>query len=346
MNRRLAALPYAHWYAAASLRPRMPLATKLDQELPLPDMAGWTVRWPEKYAFPPIAKRLDPLRAALGRFARVTTYDSAKTYTWHRLGGFPVNEESLDRLGLPGHPKNSHDLRGEVIMTAPPGGICQTVAVDVSDYPFVSRHVLDTTDLYFKCSPAPDLGDPKVLPLGFFPANANMLAVARWLEDRWPARRRIGVFGRFGKWTDAQPYRAELVERMRVSDLPFVGGFGEFRPYPAYLHELRQAHLALEAPGQAAVSYRFVEAMALGAIVVARPPKIGLPEPLVPGTHYLPLAENGGDVVKVCHDALKCFSEDRWIEMRIAAARYFNRNFSAESMARRILRAATEDRTP
>ena len=131
------------------------------------------------------------------------------------------------------------------------------------------------------------------------------------------------------------------MERLLKSDLPLRNGFTPLVPYAAYLQELRQSCLCLELPGQAEISERLVEAMALGAVVVARPSRMQLPEPLIPGQHYLPLAEDGSDVVDVCAEALCDPRELRCIAQE--AGRYFDLNFSAESMARRILRAAATE---
>jgi hypothetical protein len=328
-------LKYAHWYALGAVTP-MPLETDLEEALPAADTRGWVIRWPNRYAWEHTHKRLDPIRAELARFAKVEEYDFFPD--WHVKGGFPLDVGDLDCIRVQGYPKNAHDLRGEIIRLTAGGGDF-SFAVDLSDYPLVSSQVRDDTDLTFKfCCPQDH--HPRIVPIGYLPSNSGMLAVARRRQRLRAAPRDIGVYGRFGSWTDASNFRIELVEQMARSGLNFVGSFGKLVPYPAYLQELRRSRICLDAPGQGPISYRLAEAMALGAVVVCRGPMVAFPEPLVPHTHYVPMRYDGSDVVEQCRYVLD--DPARQDEIANLAAAYYDRNFTAAAIARRMLRHMAE----
>jgi hypothetical protein len=333
--RGLRRIPYLHWYACETLL-RMPLVVCLERELPIPETRGWTVRWPARYSWHRNHTRLNPIRESLQRFVRIEPYEpEAEGFDWHAKGGFPVDAALLDRIGSPGFPKDPNDLRGEIIFVEV-AGKRSSFALDYSDYMLISPQIREQTDLIFKCIISADENDPKIIPMGYFPANPRLLAVARRFELRRPAFRKFDLYGRFGSWTDTRDFREALVQRVARSSLEFAGGFGGLRPYAAYLQELRHSRMCLDAPGQAPISFRFAEGMALGAVVVARAPKIKLPSPLVPYVHYLPMREDGADVVDVCCSALR--RPAMLDEIVRSAARYFDLNFTAEAIARRLLR--------
>jgi glycosyltransferase involved in cell wall biosynthesis len=78
--------------------------------------------------------------------------------------------------------------------------------------------------------------------------------------------------------------------------------------------------------------------MALGAVIVSPPPACAFPEALEDGVHYVAAKEDGSDIVEVCRELLK----DQEQTKRIAGngMKFFDRNFSPQSIARRILRHA------
>ena len=275
-SRGLQRVPYLHWYAWKAVI-RMPVVTCLERELPIPETRGWTIRWPARYSWHRNHTRLNPILEALKRFAKIEPYEpQVEGFDWHAQGGFPVDPALLDRIGSPGFPKDPNDLRGEIILVEV-AGKRSSFALDYSDYMLISPRIREETDLIFKCILSPEEDDPKIIPMGYFPANPRLLAVARRLEFRRPASRKFDVFGRFGSWTDTRDFRETLVQRMERSSLAFAGGFGGLRPYAPYLQELRHSRMCLDAPGQAPISFRLAEGMALGAVVVAREPKIKLP---------------------------------------------------------------------
>ncbi len=78
--------------------------------------------------------------------------------------------------------------------------------------------------------------------------------------------------------------------------------------------------------------------MALGAIAVSIKPNCVFPEELIEGLHYVGIDEDGSDVVDVCDALLR--DGERMIRIIEQGMLYFDRNFSPQSMARRILRGA------
>ena len=112
------------------------------------------------------------------------------------------------------------------------------------------------------------------------------------------------------------------------------------RIYAAYLKEMMSAKIALHLPGQGPVSYRLVEAMALGAVVVSTKIACAFPEELIQGVHYVACEDDGSNVVEVCRMLLRSDETRQRIAER--AMIFFDRNFSTEARVRRILRAAFE----
>jgi glycosyltransferase involved in cell wall biosynthesis len=236
------------------------------------------------------------------------------------------------------NPKGPNDIRGE-LFEVHVGKTVVRCAYDYSDYPLVSEDILAQVDIYFKKSVSPQVNLPKVVSLGFYAKNPRLLARARSIYLKRRPDKRFGVYGRFGSWTDSQPYRRTLVNRLRNSAVDFTGGFGTVI-YPAYLRELMQSKIAVDVPGQAPASPRLVEAMALGALVVCAKPACVFPEQIIDGVHYVSFKEDISNVVEICH-ALLADDERR---QRIAqdAMLFFDRNFSPESMARRVIARAVE----
>jgi len=312
----------------------IPLCSDLDECLPLPDLTGVRILWPNRYSWPRGSVFLDVLKNALRRLVRVkSTSISAADSHWHDRGGFPVPWHAAPKVGTVGNPRDPNDIRGEIFEVWR-GSHSVRCAYDYSDYPLVSTEILNTVDAYFKFLPSGDF-PRKVLASGYFAPRPRLLAKARTevLETR--IEKDIDVYGRFGAWTDSQKQRERLVRTVRESSLRFLGGFDTI-VFPAYLKELMRSRIALDARGQGPVTYRLPEAMALGAVVVSAPPACIFPESLGDGTHYVASRQDYGDVVELCTDLLN--DEERMNAIRNNAMGFFDRNFSPQSAARRIIR--------
>jgi hypothetical protein len=321
------------WYL---FRPaEIPLQTDLDLCLPLPDLTNVKILWPKRYSWSYAPLYLDMIKQALASLVPVEICDvSPADAEWHRLGGFPVPAEEVHRVGTPHNPKGQNDVRGEVFAVQQ-GDRTIRCAYDYSDYVIVSTGMLDRVDRYFKCTVPPGALPRNVFGVGYFPSRPRVLAKARAMVLQRLPKKNIGVYVRFGTWTDSQGIRETLVARMQASPLPFSGGFGTI-VFPAYLKELMRAKIALDAPGQAPITCRLPEAMALGAVVVSARPACVFPEPLQDGVHFVATQDDGSDVVEVCRELLK--DEARMARIANNAMGYFDRNFSPQSVARRILR--------
>jgi len=277
---------------------------------------------------------LDQVKSALSAYVPIEQHSGTnRDRVWRAAGGFPVPQAEYDLIGMPGHPKGPYDIRGEVFEVYQGGKVVQC-AYDYSDYPVISTDIATQVDYYFKCIVPPTPVPRNVISIGYFARNPRLLAKARALVLRGIVPKDIGVYGRFGTWTGSQAFRASLVERLRESSLPFVGGFGT-HVYAAYMKDLLRAKIAIEVPGQAPITYRLPEAMALGAVVVARAPACVFPEPLVDGVHYVAMNEDASNVVEICEALLNDDEQRR--QIADSAMEYFDRNFSPQSRARRIL---------
>jgi len=243
----------------------------------------------------------------------------------------PTDKTSF--LGTPCNPRFPNDIRGDIFEVLC-GSRSVRCAYDYSDYPIVSTEIAGQVDLYFKCVPPRAALPRNVISVGYFPSRPRLLAKARLKILQRSFVKNIDVYGRFGTWTDSQAIRERLVTRMQQSSIRFRGGLGTV-VFPAYLKELMQAKIALEAAGQGPITHRFPESMALGAVIVSAPPACIFPEALDPGVHYVATREDGSNTVEICKDVLS--DEDRLTRIANNAMKFFDRNFSPQSIARRIL---------
>jgi len=328
-------LAHLNWYLSGP--GQTPLCCNLDQCLPLPNLGRANVAWPNQYSWPLAASRLEPIRMELSRIVPLELRDvAARDLNWHGKGGFPVPREKHDVIGTPFNPADPNDIRGEIFELHLDGRVVRC-AFDYSDYPIVSTAMLDHVDVYFKCIAPTGPLPPKVCRIGYFARNPRLLTKARAMVLKSPPERKTGIYGRFGAQTDSQTLREAIVDRLRSSGLDFVGGFA-VKVYAAYLKEMMSARIAMHLPGQGPVSYRLVEAMALGTVVVSTKIGCAFPEELIDGVHYVACQDDGSNVVEICRSLLR----DDEQRQRIAAGAmlFFDRNFSTEGMVRRILRVA------
>jgi hypothetical protein len=312
----------------------IPLCSNLDQYLPFPDLTGVRILWPSRYSWTFGSLCLGMVKDALTSSVPLEIrHICDRDRGWHDRGGFPVPTDKMSVLGTPCNPRFPNDIRGE-IFEVQRGSRSIRCAYDYSDYPIVSTEIAAQVDLYFKCVPPCTALPDNVIIVGYFPSRPRLLAKARLKVLQGTLVKNIDVYGRFGTWTDCQATRERLVTRMQQSSLRFQGGLGTV-VFPAYLKELMRAKIALDAAGQAPITHRFPEAMALGAVIVAAPPACIFPESLEPGVHYVATKEDSSDVVEVCKDVLS--DEDRLTRISNNAMKFFDRNFSPQSIARRIL---------
>lgn len=261
-----------------------------------------------------------------------------KDRPWHDRGGFPVPVDKANLIGTRRNPRTLNDIRGD-IFEVQRGNRCIRCAYDYSDYPIISTEIASQADVYFK-SIAPATPWPQnVMSVAYLPSRPRVLAKARLMVLSQPVTKNIDVYARFGTWTDSQEIREMLVAKLQKSPLRFRGGLGTV-VFPAYLKELIHARIALDAPGQAPYTYRLPEAMALGTVVVCAPPACAFPEPLQNGMHYVAMKEDVSDVVEICAELLK--DQERMARISGNAMTFFDRNFSPQSIARRILRQALQ----
>jgi hypothetical protein len=328
---------YLSWYVLSPSE--IPLCSDLEECLPLPELTGIKISWPGRYSWPSGSSCLGIVKDSLQRFVPVGTCDVSETdRDWHDRGGFPVPADKAEVIGTPRNPRDRNDIRGEIFEVRR-GNRSIRCAYDYSDFPMVSDQIAGQVDLYFKCmAPKTPLAG-NVISAGYFPSRRRLLANARFTVLQGPVAKNIDVYARFGAWTDSQEIRERLVSRMQKSSLRFEGGFGTV-VFPAYLKELMRARIALDALGQGPITYRLPEAMALGTVVVCAPPACVFPEALDDGVHYAATREDGSDVVEVCGELLT--DQERMAKITSNGMKFFDRNFSPQSGARRILRHAVQ----
>jgi glycosyltransferase involved in cell wall biosynthesis len=314
----------------------MPLFSNLDEQLPFPSLKNVKVFWPDRYSWHHAEKRLDMIKRIFSRTIPVFLYDiKEKKFDWHVKGGFPVPDNKSHLIGEPCFPRGPNDIRGE-IFEIHFGDEVVRCAYDYSDYPIISTEILDEVDIYFKCIVPNEPLPSKVVSVGYYAQNTELLSKARDSIIKKKQKKEIDVYGRFGSWTDGQGFRERIVNNLKSSPVNFVGGFGNLKIYPAYLTEIAKAKIALDVPGQAPITCRLVEGMALGAIIVCRKPSCVFPEEIIDGKHYVSIKEDATDVAQVCMELLEDEKRRQFIVDQGMC--YYDRNFSPQSMVRRMLR--------
>ncbi|MDZ7720039.1 MAG: glycosyltransferase [Balneolaceae bacterium] len=184
-----------------------------------------------------------------------------------------------------------------------------------------------------------NLSSDKITPLCLGVKNTKLLGKARKIYLDGKVKKDIDVYGRYGNQTHSQPYREKVVNILNGADFGFVGGFNKVIT-PEYLKELQRSKISVEVPGFGVLSYRLFESMALGAVVICKKIPITFPNPMIDGVHFVQIKPDLSDLVKKCNMLLEDESLRHFISVN--AMKFYDVNFSPDSVARRIINTVIE----
>lgn len=322
------------WYLRTEAT--VPLISNIDDQLPVKIKKGLQVIWPREYSRDKL--RLEPIHAILKSYLPISYYDAAKEFAYHKLRGFPVPKSEMPYIGQPMHPWHENDLWGDIIKLKYKDKTI-LVAMDISDYTAISEEILDSTDIYCKFMASEELTSNKILPLCLGAKNAKLLGTARKLYLKNLCKKDIDVYGRYGPQTHSQSYRQKVVDMLNSSGLNFLGGFDKIIT-PEYLKELVRSRISVEVPGFGVLSYRLFESMCLGAVVICKKIPVRFPNPMIDGENFVEIKPDLSDLVDKCTMVIENDTFRNKIAMN--AMRYYDLNFSPESVGRRILMAVND----
>jgi len=240
-------------------------------------------------------------------------------------------KDAFERLGVLRQEPTPQTYKGVVMLSSIHNGRSQAVALDYSDYHnFINEEALAKCNLYIKAQyRASGYGDPRIVRGGYpvtHPRYYLYYVPFRLRGNRCPT---IEIVGRFG-YTFQEEIRRRAVAMLSADrDLDFVGSAGKVR-YSHFLREVAAARLSLHLPGNGPFTHRIAEFLGLGTCMVAVRLATELHVPLVPGEHYVEIAEDLSDLREKIYYYL-AHEEER---ARIAAAgrAYFDRYLHAEQL--------------
>jgi hypothetical protein len=268
-----------------------------------PDLRGrLSARWPAGYEWPPAAKWVEGLRAAISTRVQVSPAEIKQSY------------------------------EGAVLIEVELDGHRHAVAIDYFDSDRVLDEVAERCALVFKMQFRADGYDnPRVIPGGYVPARphlARYLPGLRHLRDRSDPL--YDVYGRFGLGY-ATEYRRAAVEALRAQDRFEYEGSLKLLPYAAYLREAARSRVCIDLPGNGDMCHRLVDYLAIGCCVLRPEPLTRLPVQLTDGLNIHYVQRDLSDLVDVCAGLVN--DPARATQIGLAARDYYDRYLQATQLA-------------
>ena len=287
--------------------------------LPAAAVCGLTIRWPTVYEWHP-GRWVDPI-----------------------LDGLRELGVRIERSDVP------QPYRNLVLFEALVGGREVPIALDYSDKSGLDEAAAAEVALYFKMQyDSSGYAASNVVAGGYVPGNRAIFRRLRLLR----AIRRLppgaDVYARFGLRHGAERRRRAVDLLASRPELTFVGGLTRYEGGPSpvsyrrYLVELARARICLDLPGHGDLSFRLIEALAIGVCVVRPPSSVQLHVPLVEGEHVATCAPDLEDLGDVCSGLVRNDAERQRIARngRDFFDRFLGRPQLASYYVHEILRVA------
>jgi hypothetical protein len=266
--------------------------------VPHGSLDGATLRWPERYHWPPAHLWFDSL-----------------------LTGF---RRHLDVRPAPIEQPAAPVVRAELTR----GRDRWPLAFDFSDYPQIDEEIARASTVYFKLQHTPEgYGLERVLPGGYVPMGAAIHRHLWWLRrarDLLPPHE--DVYGRFSVHSDERRAAVDALEAQRR----FRYRPGGVRRYLPYLYDISRSCVCVDLPGRGPLCFRLVEYLAIGSCVVALPHEVRLPAPLEDGEHLV-YARSPDELVDRVAELLD--DERKRDELARASRAYYDRFLAPRQLA-------------
>ncbi len=275
------------------------------------ELASLAIVWPTKYQWPPGSVIVETIK------------------------------DGFQRLGILREEPTPQVHKGVVMLRCIVNGRTSFLALDCSDYHnFINESALAQCDLYIKCQyRSGGYPDPRVVP-GGYPVTSR-----RYYHYYMPFRQRgnrlpkFDIVGRFGFEFQADIRRRAIGILSDSADITFVGNSGKVR-YSRFLREIAAARLGLQLPGNGPFTHRVPEFLGLGTCMISVRFATELHVPLVPGKHYVEIADDLSNL----REKVRFYIENEQERNGIAAAGrdYFDKYLHADQMISYYIRTIME----
>ncbi|MBK5189843.1 MAG: glycosyltransferase family 1 protein, partial [Gemmatimonadaceae bacterium] len=255
------------------------------------------------------------------------------TYQWVHAGAFADTvKQAFARLGVLRSVAMPQIHPGIVQLFCELDGRTHIVALDYTDRAErVNQKALDECSLYIKYQYLESgYADSRIIPGGYSVSSPHYYRYYRHFRKRRADDRLIGVLGRFSyKFQGA--LREKAVRLLSsADDIHFVGAGSRVR-YSRFLREVASARLSLDLPGNGPFTFRVPEFLGLGTCLVSPRYATRLHERLVPGVHYVEIADDLSDLLDVCRYYLA--HEEERAKIASAGQEFFERYLHCDHMA-------------
>jgi hypothetical protein len=237
--------------------------------VPREELSHVAIVWPTQYQWPPTAPIVETIK------------------------------DAFERLGLLREEATPQVHKGIVTLTCVLNGRTHFVALDCSDYHnFINESALAQCSLYIKCQyRAGGYPDPRIVPGGYPVTSRRYYRYYMPFRRQGNPRPKFDVVGRFGFEFQEDIRRRAIAILSEGSDINFVGKSGKVR-YSRFLREVAAARLGLHLPGNGPFTHRVAEFLGLGTCMISLRFATELHVPLVPGTHYVEIADDLSDLAE------------------------------------------------
>lgn len=264
------------------------------------------------------------------------TWPSA--YQWSHAGSFADSlKTALARTGILRLAPLPQVLRGTVRLLCTIDDRAHIVAIDYMDKPnSVNADALAECSLYLKFQYREEgYADSRIVAGGYSVSNCDYYRYYRAFRSRRDDERRIGVLGRFSYKFQGE-LRGMAVDMLsNAQDVHFVGAGSRVR-YSRFLREVASARLSLDLPGNGPFTFRVPEFLGLGTCLISPRYPTALHRPLVPGVHYIAIADDLSDLLEKCRYYLA--HEDERAAIAKAGQDFFDRYLHCDQVASYFLR--------
>ncbi len=215
------------------------------------------------------------------------------------------------------------------------------VVLDYRDHPdFINDEALEKSDLYIKCQYQQGGYDNDDIVPGGYPVTFTVYyKYYKAYRDMYLGKRKHKIVGRFG-YEFQEEIRKKAVRLLwERYGKEYIGARGKVR-YSRFLREVASSSLCLHLPGNGPFTHRVAEFLGLGSCMVSPRFTTELHVPLVPGEHYVEVADDLSDLIEKCDYYLNHHEEREKIAM--SGREYFDRYLHCDEMAAYYVRMMLE----
>lgn len=264
--------------------PSSPLSWAIDAE----ELEATSIRWPRRYAWANANHFIEPIRLALNRHLRFVAADIPQD-----VGNFVAFEVV----------QSDRTLR---------------IGIDYDDLPVLHPDAT-RVDLCFKLQ-FQQGGYPSasIIPGGYVAPKLSIYRHAhRWRSIQEQLDGESPIFARFSPNSDIRRELLKIIDRAGWATEHIVVGSS----WLAYMRELSQAPVCLDAPGRGEHCFRLVEGLAAGACLMG--PELSAELHVPTGDAVMRVRRDLSDLVETCEKLLQ--NPEARSELRRRAADYFDR---------------------